>query len=314
MPSAGAALTSVLETAYLFPNDPTETDRLDFQFEIFRMLFRGRNYFAPWRPRVYEPTKVLDIGTGTGQWCLELGDEFPSAQIAGTDLSPIQPAYVPPNVRFWIEDSSEDWAQWHTPDYDYVHTRMSVGCFGDYKSEIVDKAFAYLRPGGWFEAQELFPRMHCDDGTLTDDSPLKVWSETLMGASSKASRPVDIAPKLKEWMQQAGFVDVRERVFKLPVNNWPLQRFYKDVGRLWQQNLLMGLSGLSLALLSRVEGWSVERIELFLIDVRKALSDPSIHAYNRVHVVVGRKPGSAGGSPGIVQERSGSPSDQEMAD
>jgi hypothetical protein len=34
-----------------------------------------------------------------------MGDEFPDAQIIGTDLSPIQPSHVPPNVRFFVEDS-----------------------------------------------------------------------------------------------------------------------------------------------------------------------------------------------------------------
>jgi hypothetical protein len=48
---------------------------------------------------------VLDIATGTGTWAIEMGDKYPEAEIIGTDLSPIQPDFVPPNVRFFIEDS-----------------------------------------------------------------------------------------------------------------------------------------------------------------------------------------------------------------
>ena len=64
----------------------------------------GRNYFAPFSQE-NPPKKVLDIATGTGIWAVEMGDEFPEAKIIGTDLSPIQPQYVPLNVRFFIEDS-----------------------------------------------------------------------------------------------------------------------------------------------------------------------------------------------------------------
>lgn len=209
---------------------------------------------------------------------------------------------------------SEDWEQWHSKDYDYIHTRMAVGCFADFQKEIVERSFEYLQPGGWFEAQELDPTMRCDDGTLTDDNPLVEWANTLMSAAAKSQRPVDIAPKLREWMRQAGFVDVRERVFKMPINNWPLEPQYKRLGRLWQQNLDFGLQGLSLALLSRVEGWKPEEIEVFLVNVRKALFDPSVHAYNRVHVVVGRKPGAGSNSGSTGGSGDRTPSDEEMGD
>lgn len=36
----------------------------------------GRNYFAPFTKDT-PPTRVLDIGTGPGQWAIEISDEFP---------------------------------------------------------------------------------------------------------------------------------------------------------------------------------------------------------------------------------------------
>lgn len=42
---------------------------MGLQFEILKVLFRGRNFFAPLK----EPEKILDIGTGTGQWAIEMG-------------------------------------------------------------------------------------------------------------------------------------------------------------------------------------------------------------------------------------------------
>jgi methylase of polypeptide subunit release factors len=38
--------------------------------------------------------RVLDVGTGTGIWAIEMADAHPEAEIVGIDLSPIQPKWV----------------------------------------------------------------------------------------------------------------------------------------------------------------------------------------------------------------------------
>lgn len=40
-----------------------------------------------------KPAKILDLGTGTGIWAIEMGDDYPSTDIIGTDLSPTQPSW-----------------------------------------------------------------------------------------------------------------------------------------------------------------------------------------------------------------------------
>ena len=47
-----------------------------------------------------EALKVTNLGTGSGIWCIEMGDLYPSAEITGVDLSANMPEWVPPNVRF----------------------------------------------------------------------------------------------------------------------------------------------------------------------------------------------------------------------
>lgn len=77
---------------------------MEEQYEILKMVMDGRLHISPFSS-AHPPRKVLDIATGTGSWAIEMGDKYPEAEIIGTDLSPIQPAFVPPNVRFFIEDS-----------------------------------------------------------------------------------------------------------------------------------------------------------------------------------------------------------------
>lgn len=90
--------------AYAFPNDLLEQERLALQGEILRQLFGEKLFFSP-LIKSMPPRAILDIATGLGDWAIQMGDLFPDSQVIGTDLSPIQPVDVPPNVNFYVEDS-----------------------------------------------------------------------------------------------------------------------------------------------------------------------------------------------------------------
>ena len=60
---------------------------LDLQHHLCKLTLHGRSHLAPLR----NPKNVLDFGTGTGIWAIEFAEEFPDANVLGTDLSPIQP-------------------------------------------------------------------------------------------------------------------------------------------------------------------------------------------------------------------------------
>ena len=57
-----------------------------------------------------------------GIWATEFAEAFPQTQVTGTDLSPIQPDFVPPNCRFIIDNAEHDWA--FEQKFDYIHSRM----------------------------------------------------------------------------------------------------------------------------------------------------------------------------------------------
>jgi hypothetical protein len=55
----------------------------------------------------------------------------PSARVIGTDLSPIQPSFVPPNVQFEIDDCCDPWL-YQKNSFDFVHVRGLYGCVSDW--------------------------------------------------------------------------------------------------------------------------------------------------------------------------------------
>lgn len=57
----------------------------------------------------------------------EFADEHPSAKVIGTDLSPIQPNFVPSNCEFYVEDFNEEWT-FGEGVFDLIHARQLNGC------------------------------------------------------------------------------------------------------------------------------------------------------------------------------------------
>lgn len=80
-------------------------------------------------------------------------------------------------------------------------------------------------------------------------------------------------------MEEIGFVDVEERRFAWPLNTWPKAKKDKLVATWMQEDLLTGLQGLSMGLLTRGLGWSTQEVESLLVDVRKDVKNRNIHAY-----------------------------------
>ena len=250
------------------------------QYHMFKKLHGDRIFFAP----LHNPRRILDIGTGTGIWPIDMASIFPHATIYGTDLSPIQPRSVPENVFFCIDDCREpDWL-WPPGHFDFIHTGMLLGSLERF-SELIRTARKYLQPGsGWLECHEMHPSPFVDDGSAPADYTLRTFEEHLNeGANSvRPPRSLRIADKCKRWMLEAGFVDVHERIEKVPINPWPKDPRLKEIGTFNEANWLDGVAGFSYHLLgSKGLGWSKDEIEVFLIGVRKSIRNRRIHAYNK---------------------------------
>ncbi|KAF4448378.1 hypothetical protein F53441_8186 [Fusarium austroafricanum] len=275
------------EGKYHLPNDEKENDRLDLQHNLFLLTFDNKLGLAPPNLPDSKVKRVLDLGTGTGIWAIDFGDDHPETDVTGVDLSPIQPAFVPPNVRFVIDDIHEDWT--YSEPFDYIHSRMmnfSIPSWPDYLKKIYD----YLAPGGWVELQEIDVNMKSDDGTLTKDCPIMKWSNLLNEASVKLQLPYAQLDAFKGMMAEVGFTEIVDRRFKWPTNPWPKEKKFKDLGYWNRENALVGLEGLTMAPFTRALGWSSEEVNVFLSEVRKDVNNTKIHGYWPICSVYGKKP------------------------
>lgn len=70
----------------------------------------------------------------------------------GTDISPTQPGWVPPNLSFQIDDAQLNWT-FEPESFDFIHVRYMQGAIDDWP-KFYRQMFQFLKPGGWFQHME----------------------------------------------------------------------------------------------------------------------------------------------------------------
>ncbi|KAL8671747.1 MAG: hypothetical protein Q9168_003769 [Polycauliona sp. 1 TL-2023] len=261
--------------SYPLPNDEQELERIDIKHHITLLLSGGNLHLAP----LHHPKRILDIGTGTGIWAIEMAEQYPQSQVIGTDLSPVQPN----NVRFHIDDCEAKLWTWPENHFDYIHSRYMIGSIGNWAS-MIRKAYKHTKPGGYFELQELDCRFTSDDNTLLESHNLSYWSNLLTEAAAKYNRPVPRYTDYVHWFEKAGFTDVRQVIFKCPTNPWPKNKTLKEAGKFQLLAHIEGFEGISVGLLTRGLAWKAEEVKVLMAKIRPELKDRGIHSYQNTYV------------------------------
>lgn len=179
-----------------------------------------------------------------------MADQYSSAEVIGTDLSPTQPSFVPPNCKFEIDDASVGWT--FTPNSaDLVFFRFMLGCFADWPA-VHKEAFKTLKPGGWIEQHEVGPDPRSEDGTLTPDHPFQKWGDLIFQAGDVIGKSYRTAYSTKDYMEEAGFINIVEKKYKFPIGTWPKDKRMKELGMWFRAYFEDGMEGYAMALLTRI--------------------------------------------------------------
>lgn len=272
---------SYCSETYYMPNDEAEQTRLAIAHQAYLAVLDDLLTLSL-IPR--SAKRILDIGTGTGDWAIAVGERFPAAEIIATDITDaFQPPSAPPNVFFELDDAQNEWA--YDEPFDFIHMRNLSGAFSSWGT-IYAEVFKNLKPGGLFEIV---------DGGLIQfkkeipDSNTSVLNGAIRSAADKSGRPLDLGHMKKPKIENAGLSVTKTRVFEFPLGTYDPNPQKKVAGKMAMIAALEGLEAVSLRLITRHLGWREEDVRRLCRKVKEEVMRPDARAFVHVHFVIARK-------------------------
>jgi hypothetical protein len=174
-----------------------------------------------------------------------------------------------------VNDAEEPWLFPH--QFDYIHGRALATCFKSHKG-VIKSAFEFTRPGGYFELQDCIVPAVCIDDSMKGTT-LERWTKLMFEATAKIGKDWGRVKNYKEYMEEAGFEGVVEQSYEWPLGTWAKGKRAKTLGMWYREDMLRGLQGFTMALLTRVLGMSTEDVESLLAGVRENIKSNKIHLY-----------------------------------
>ncbi|KAI1272354.1 S-adenosyl-L-methionine-dependent methyltransferase [Xylaria sp. FL0933] len=269
------------------PNDAQHDESMDILHHVSTLMQDGKLTMAHIDDSIQ---RVLDVGCGTGIWAIDFADQYPHTEVIGVDISPSQPQWIPPNLKFEIDDITQPWT-YARNSFDYIHMRWLIGAIPDWYT-VFREVFQTLRPGGIFESKESSCVIQSDDGTVPYGSALDQWGRVFSEAGRKFGRtfrPLEEDLQVKA-MQAAGFVDIKVYNMKTTLGPWAADPKHKEIGQYARLALEQDIEGFIMYMWTTVLGWTREEIAVYAAHLRRELRSPQYHAYYPQRVVVGRKP------------------------
>lgn len=196
---------------YVLPKDMGEVNRLDFQHYMMRFGLRG-NFAAP----IGTPDSILDVGSGTGRWAIEMAELFPQAKVVGFDVAQPSTDERPardkraPDYTF-VAGNVLEGLPFADASFAYVHQRYMIGAIPrDHWPHEVAELVRVTRPGGWVEVVEAGVSQGGGPGLQTVDS----WVASVL---ARRNLDIHLGAQLETFLREAGLRDVVVRNVHLPL-------------------------------------------------------------------------------------------------
>ncbi|KAI1766731.1 S-adenosyl-L-methionine-dependent methyltransferase [Hypoxylon sp. FL1150] len=267
--------------------DEDERQRCEVQHKLYRHSLDG----ALTSTRLpLDTTRILDLGTGTGTWAVEMAARYPQAQITGVDVYPIQRTKgVPPNVKFEIDNVENPWNV-SDDSLDFIHARSIAGGVRDWPA-LLRQAYTKLKPGGLLEMTEISIHV-CDfDGKFAEAELCPGFLQLFRDMCAQVGMNFTPSPHVPEWLVDANFEKIVQRSEILPVGNWAQDEKMKTRQKLMNSILNKDyILETYCSLLFQTCGWTKEQFDALVPSFWQEVQAAQVRPYVTAVFTTARKP------------------------
>ncbi|CCC14944.1 unnamed protein product [Sordaria macrospora k-hell] len=279
---------SVTDTEYWGPNDAKANELLDIMHATLVMLFDGKLYTSPLNEK--EIKNAIDIGTGTGVWAIDFADDHPNCNVVGTDISPIQPTWLPPNACFEINDATKQWT-YQENYFDFIHLRWLTGVIQDWNA-LYKEAYRCAKPGAWIEHLDVDAQFYCFDGTMPEKSAMAQWGPIWKEVGRKTGLEFNVVSSntMEKGLKNAGFTNITSEDYYVPASSWSDDEKMKQLGIYNSVAMTHDVEGFLVYFMSNYLGWTSKDITNYAATIRREFREAKIHSNGRWRIVRAQKP------------------------
>ncbi|PNP84291.1 hypothetical protein FNYG_02364 [Fusarium nygamai] len=217
---------------------------------------------------------------------LDFADENPNIEVIGIDLTDFKPTWVPPNLSFEVVGCL-GLGNFDVSSQDFVHLRDLKGRIGNW-GEFVKEVFNVLKPGGVAEFHESNIEFQ-SKAELPKDSYMKEWGNLFREAGAKRGARFDVVESglLLSSLRAAGFSDIEEYLYEVPIERWQQRGQLERLG--WLERVC-DIEGSILRPAVEDLKWTEQQCYVFAAHLRRELKKTTVKPYTRRLVVVCKKP------------------------
>lgn len=143
-------------------------------------------------------------------------------KVTAIDIFPADLPDAPDNLACEVWDLNETLSPTYPSNYyDLIHSRcVAPGIKKDRWRSYLRDLKRLLRSGGWVQLVEYYYIIQSDSGQLTAEHALQQWSDGYRAAMEQDRDP-RVGRHLANMLTTAGYTEVQERSYRVPLGGWP---------------------------------------------------------------------------------------------
>lgn len=207
------------------PEDLRELDRLQRQHYLLKHA-RKTNCYALNKMET-PPNKILDVGTGSGIWALEIASECPDSEIISIGFrSVLDQTASPSNLEYVTIDLYKPWTDIESNSMDIVYQRaLGHNSTKEQWQHLLSESIRVLKPGGYIEWVEN-DMFHHNPGPI-----LEAFDQYRQEESLKKNVDFYYTKQFTDDIKKLESIELIDHIlYDIPIGEWHTDSLEKQLG------------------------------------------------------------------------------------